>query len=154
MNRDPLAALRDIHLPAPVCPWPPAPGWWIAGLLGVGLLIGVFVLGRRWRRRTAYRRAALRELQQLADNPDHRLVVEEVAALVKRVAIVGCGHQQVARLTGEEWLRFLDRTGRTDQFTAGPGRALGEDRYRRAGAADVKTLRRLVGRWIREHRRC
>ncbi|MFZ5764442.1 MAG: DUF4381 domain-containing protein [Thermodesulfobacteriota bacterium] len=154
MSPDPLAALRDIHLPDPVSPWPPAPGWWIVGLLGVGLFIGSFVLGRRWRHRTAYRRKALHELQRLADTPDHRLIVDELAALVKRVAIAGFGHQQVARLSGEEWLRFLDRTGRTNQFTVGPGRALGEDRYRRAVTADVEALRRLVGRWIRGHRRC
>ncbi|MDP7406676.1 MAG: DUF4381 domain-containing protein, partial [SAR324 cluster bacterium] len=29
MNQDPLAALRDVHLPPAVSWWPPAPGWWI-----------------------------------------------------------------------------------------------------------------------------
>ena len=29
MKQDPLAALRDIHMPEAVAWWPPAPGWWL-----------------------------------------------------------------------------------------------------------------------------
>ena len=29
MENDPLAQLRDIHLPEPILWWPLAPGWWV-----------------------------------------------------------------------------------------------------------------------------
>ena len=41
---DPLAELRDIHLPGPIEVWPPALGWWlVAILLSCALLALVMV---------------------------------------------------------------------------------------------------------------
>ena len=37
MNQDPLAALRDVHLPPAVSWWPPAPGW--GGILFIILVL-------------------------------------------------------------------------------------------------------------------
>ena len=36
---DPLAQLRDIHLPEPVSWWPPALGWWLVAMTVMTLLI-------------------------------------------------------------------------------------------------------------------
>ena len=64
-----LSQLRDIHLPPPVSWWPLAPGWWL--LLGTLLLLTAiaFWLWRR-RRRSNWRREALRELAQLHGSDD------------------------------------------------------------------------------------
>ncbi len=38
-SEDPLAQLRDLHLPQAVADWPPALGWWLlAGLVLSGLV--------------------------------------------------------------------------------------------------------------------
>ena len=41
---DPLAQLRDIHLPGPVESWPPAIGWWILLAIILLLVLAVFKL--------------------------------------------------------------------------------------------------------------
>ena len=61
-QQDPLAQLRDIHLPDPVGFWPLAPGWWILGLL-ILILLGVALrfLIKRYRN-NRYRKQALSKL--------------------------------------------------------------------------------------------
>jgi len=154
---DPLAGLKDLHLPPPVGWWPPAPGWWgLAMLVLVGLGVAGYFLGRYfWRNR--YRRVALRELRLLRENAssqEPRCQLELLAALLRRVAMEGCGRTRVAPLSGAAWLELLDRTGRTNQFSAGPGRVLGQDLYRPIPAEDPVHLYPLVEEWIRRHRSC
>lgn len=150
-----LDQLKDIHLPPPVGWWPPAPGWWLL-LLVLVILITAGVFLRRYLKRS-YRRAALRELRNLRENPAglaDRSRLELLAALLRRVAIRSCGREQVARLSGEAWLAFLDRSGQTHQFTAGAGRALGDELYRTGDEVDLAGLFPLVESWIRRHRSC
>jgi hypothetical protein len=154
---DPLAQLRDIHLPAPIGWWPPAPGWWLLGLLVLAVLATAGLLLRRYLRRNRYRRAALRELRILAATRAEyrtREAVEQIAILLRRVAIQTSGRAAVAPLAGESWLEFLDRQGGTDQFTTGPGRVLGESLYRPTVEADLDRLLPLVEKWIRRSRQC
>jgi hypothetical protein len=150
-----LDQLKDIHLPPPVGWWPPAPGWWLL-LIGVaGLALAGYFLRRYFKH--SYRRAALRELRALRENAiglGDRSRLELLAALLRRVAIRSCGREQVAPLSGEAWLAFLDRSGKTGQFTTGVGRALGSDLYRAGVEADLQGLFPLVESWIRRHRAC
>lgn len=149
-NSDALQGLRDIHLPAPVSFWPPAPGWWLLALLLVLVLIAAGWWWRRYRR-TAYRRAALQELQNLqqalrqgrADTP----IIAELSVLLRRTAISRYGRQQVAALHGTAWLAFLDRTGRTTHFST-QGQALLEAPYRRDTTMQAEPLLTLAQRWL------
>lgn len=150
---DPPAQLRDIHLPEPVSWWPPAPGWWIVALVTLAALILALYLVRRYLRRTRYRRLAIRELEILmAREKDNRALLEKISALLRRVAIHAYGRQEVAPLSGTAWLAFLDRTGKTDRFSRGEGKILGDAIYRASPEADMAGVRRAAEKWIRGHR--
>ena len=140
--------LRDLHLPETISWWPLAPGWWI--VLGLALIAVGFSLQRYLARRArgAARRSALRQLDELLTEYEaQRNAVSfaaEVSALLRRAMLAYAPRQNVAGLTGEEWLAWLDRDLAHPQFVAGPGRALIELPYRNPASdtidADVYAL--------------
>lgn len=152
---DPLAGLRDWHLPDPVSWWPPAPGWWALTILA--LAVG-FALVRWWLRRrrdTAPVRAALAELaelrERLGSDLDARAFVAAVSRLLRRLALVRYPREQVAALSGPDWLAFLQVSGRGLVFTDEAGRLLadGPFRDRPAGETELADLARAASAWIR-----
>jgi hypothetical protein len=78
-------------------------------------------------------------------------------AWLKRVALVAYAREQVAALSGNAWLTFLDRTGGTSRFTRGPGAVLAavSSRPGLAAALDTAQVAALVTTaqdWIQRHR--
>jgi Domain of unknown function (DUF4381) len=147
-------------VPPPVPWWPPAPGWFVVG--GVLLVLSFWGAWRAWKRWKAavYRRAALAEWRQLttqASDPALReAALQALPELVKRTALAAFPRDEVASLSGMEWLRFLDRTGRTDAFTRGRGQLLSELAYdrrlsARLDAAAVDEVFAAARRWIDGH---
>jgi hypothetical protein len=135
MNPDPasLDRLHDVVAPLPVPWWPPAPGWyWVLGTLML-LLVVALVRGLLSWQRNRYRREALAEWRRqetLLRDPSQRTVaLAGLAELIKRTALSAFPREQVASLTGPDWLAFLDRTGSTKDFTAGPGEILEKAAY-------------------------
>ena len=123
-----LGQLRDIHLPAPISWWPPAPGWWLLAAFIVAILIGLFVWYRR-RQRDNWRHSALAELarlrQQYAAQPTaaHNIIAE-LSVLLRRVSISCFPRAEVAKLSGDKWLAFLDRNLDGSPFQSEQGRLL------------------------------
>lgn len=154
MTADPLADLRDWHLPDPVSWWPPAPGWWLLAAVILGALVLGARLWLRWRGRTSLQRAARRELErlgrELAADGDRRRYLAELSRLLRRLALAWYPRVQVAGLTGDDWLAFLDATGGAGEFSDGVGRVLVESAYRPADeiAFDPEPLAALVRQWI------
>ena len=147
VDGDPLASLRPLHPPAPVEWWPPAPGWWVLAAL---LLV---LLGLVWwhRRRTALRRAALLELAQLErSEPDDTRLAIGVNQLLRRVALACFPRRQVAALSGEAWLRFLDSEAGGTGFCAGPGRLLATAPFAPVTRLERAALLALAQQWIRK----
>jgi len=148
---DPLAALRPLHEPAPVPWWPPAPGWWLAVVL---VLVAAAVLFA-WRRHTAARRAALRELRGLErKNSGSVALAAAINRLLKRYALACYPRAQVADLTGRRWLDFLATHQGGRGFSEDAGQALLTLPYGGGGAegTDAGPLLVLARRWIRANR--
>jgi hypothetical protein len=131
--QDPLSQLRDLHLPAPPPWWPPAPGWWLLGALGIAaIILAVWLLRRRYAR-GAPRRFALAQFDTLlAAYRGGRLTpiayVDATNRVLKRL-LIASGHQQAAPLSGSAWLGYLDGLSETTTFSRGPGTVLGSVRY-------------------------
>lgn len=153
-----LAQLQEIPLPEPVPYVPRTIGWAvIAALL---LLALVFVCWRtvRHRRLNAYRREALAELDRIDASARHDASsISTVPALLKRTAIAATSREAVASLSGDEWLRFLDRTMKGEAFQKGAGRwlpllAYADSSPPELSADEQRALIELARRWIRTHR--
>jgi hypothetical protein len=147
--------LRDIHLPDTLLWWPLAIGWWfvIAMLLGIITGFGVFYYLKK-KNKTQYRAItdALDILKQLAKEENKSVLITHISQLLRRVCISLYGRKQVAGLTGERWLRFLDRKGKTTAFTKGVGRVLVVYPYQKTVDYSRQEILLLVQVWLQDQR--
>ena len=154
MAADQLQQLRDIHLPEPPGWWPPAPGWWLLAALAVAALWWAIVRLRARRRRSAplrFGRAAYAEIfRRYQDGElDYPEYLDETDELIKRVLIHGLDDHRARRATGEAWLRHLDGYLGDSGFSRGPGRVLGDERFRPEPTGDPAALHQLVTRLLK-----
>ena len=134
METDLLAQLRDIHLPAEPLWWPPAPGWW---LLGLALLVGLgYVIHRARLAVRRYRpiREARRCYAELyagyqRGEIDSAGYLQQANELLKRLYVHGVGDDRARRANDEAWLAYLNARSGRDNFSEGPGRQLGNQRF-------------------------
>ena len=153
MNPSPLASLdlRDIHAAATPEFWPPAPGWWVLAVLITALLfLAGWQLNKRWRQRQLQSRI-LKELDAL-DGHSPAEIATGVSTLLRRVALMRYERSEVAPLSGDAWLSFLDSTGGSGAFSDGVGSVLATAPY---AAHDVTStnsdaLLTLARQWIKQ----
>ena len=146
--------LRDIHLPAPVSWWPPAPGWWLLG----GLIIVLILSGLWWRHRHQcryYRRVALSQLAKLetryCQTPHEIALIAELSRLIRHMAVLHYPTQNCAGLQGEDWLKFLDHPFADAPFSSGIGQVLAQGPYQRQEQLEhPDQLVSLCRRWIKQ----
>ncbi|WP_418296233.1 DUF4381 domain-containing protein [Microbulbifer sp. SA54] len=143
---DMLAQLVPPPEPPAVSMWPVTPA--AKGLSALLLLLLLLLIWRQIQiyRANAYRRAALAELQQAQDDP------AQVAEILRRTALAAYPREQVAGLTGDDWLAFLNQGYPGDAFTGEVGRALLQGPYRKVAPAQSSELARAARDWIRRHR--
>ena len=144
--------LRDLHLPELIGWWPLAAGWWfLIGLVVAGFAYLLFKAFNQWRRNAA-RRLALKELsriqQDFRQGIDEISLAIELSELLRRTMLAYAPRNEVAGLTGEGWLRWLDRGLDDRPFSQGPGQNVESLPYRRPAAieddVDVEGLIRAV----------
>lgn len=147
--------LRDIHLPAEPGFWPPAPGWWILAILLLALLFWLARIGLHRYRLRCQRLSILAMLDELEQ--DSNIVtpqkIAHISSLLRRLALMRHPRQQVAALTGTDWLHFLDDSGGNGRFSHGPGQVLASGPYQPTlpSDLDIGALGVLLRDWIKKN---
>ena len=156
-----LEKLHEIILPAPVSRMPETAGWYV--VFGLVLLVAGWCFYQRLRRfrGNRYRRLALQELELIErklQQPEQRAkALAEIPALLKWTALEAFPQSDVAGLSGEPWLAFLDKTIGGKEFSDGEGRLLPvlayapAERTARISDESVRKLLQLIRRWIKRH---
>ena len=127
-------ALRDLHLPEAIGWWPLAPGWWL--LIALAVLGLGWLLLRAWRKRqfNAARRYAIRALAaveaEYRENHNPVALGHQVSSLLRRAMLAYAPRHEVAGLTGESWLEWLDRGLPVPYFHTEGGKSLLQLPYR------------------------
>ena len=120
-----LKNLHDVVAPAPESMWPPATGWYVlaALILVTAVLVTIQLIMRWWRNR--YRKAGLFELTQLRkSSSDPSQTVAGIDRILKRVALVAWPRKEVAGLSGDSWITFLNQTAPSKLFDVEQARKL------------------------------
>ncbi len=157
---NPLDQLKDIHTPDAIGLWPPAIGWYlVAAFLIAALVLAGVILWRRWQQ-NAYRRAALRECddieREITAGSDSRAAAIRIATLLKRTALSVFRRAEVASLSGDAWILFLESKASEAHFSITSSQLLIEASFRENppdNQSDVARLLDEARRWIRKHQR-
>jgi hypothetical protein len=149
-----LGEFVEVVSPAAISWWPQTVAWNVLGLLfAVLLLFRAYKALLSWYR-NRYRREAQARLQQLAIRLPEGLPVSDINRLLKLTALVPFPRQQVASLSGADWVNFLNRQCPEAPFTEEQLTLLATGSYQ-AQQLDRNQGEALLGAcetWVSEHR--
>ena len=154
-----IHGIDEIIVPDAIPWWPSAPAWKVLGVIMVLLLIAQTI---RWAKhwwRNRYRREVLRQLEQLQHQAGTRLqdVVAMLPYYIKVTALQAYPREDVASLSGPDWLSFLDANYSGPAFSADTGKKLLSVSYlpREQWQMDDTESQKLIEmsrQWIARHR--
>jgi len=151
-----IRGINEVLAPDPISWFPAAPGWRYVSL-ALLLLLGWrgWLYWRNWRR-NRYRRAALAQLSRLRDaHGNSSALLQALSTLLKATALQAYPRVEVAHLSGDVWLRWLNEHGNGASFSRSSATLLGESVYQAQSAAESTDLQRLLqeaGNWISSHK--
>jgi hypothetical protein len=147
-----LQQLKDIHLPHAIYMWPTAPGWVLLYILSIAILGYGINLWYQKRKRRFTIKFALQQLNQLQTltsyNPDKINIAAEISTLIRRTALYYFQRDAIAGLCGQDWLKFLNASGNTTEFTNAAGQLLIDAPYRKTNETDIAPLFALTQNWL------
>ena len=149
-----LQQLKDIHLPQGISMWPTAPGWIVLYLILFACVL-LFIYYRYQQKKRSYTADyALRQLIQLKKlmlhNPNHIHIAAEISTLIRRTALHYFNRKTIAGLSGQNWLQFLNNSGRTTGFNSDVGQVLINAPYSKHDNSDLTPLFLLTEKWLTE----
>lgn len=149
---DPLAQLRDIHLPADISTWPMAPGWWLLLIVAASLLGWLtWLLVKRYRARL-YRRQAILRIIQLQQNQGADLLPALFATL-KQTANSAYPERHFSSLSINDFIAFMQSSCNQPLFKNLPSN-LDNMLYAERPEIDSALTEQLISSaiiWIKQH---
>lgn len=144
--------LRDIHLPRAISWWPLAPGWWLAFVFAL-LVILLVALCLYKIFKPSLKKKAVKELMTIEKafdiHGDAAFCLAELSLFLRRTVLCQQHTDQIAGLTGERWLNHLDQALGSTEFSCGAGQILLEAPYRlHAEKEDALQLMQLCRKWV------
>ena len=151
--------LRDIHLPDPISWWPIAPGWWLV-IVSLFLIIAVIFILRKIYLGKQLKRDIISELenikQQFHQTQNKSQLAKSLSILLRRASITHYPENNIAGLTGNNWLNYLDITNSNASsgrvFQSDTGEALLSAPYLPDNSPqdyDAQALIQLCESWLR-----
>jgi hypothetical protein len=139
-----LDQLKNVHLPDAVSIFPLANGWYI--LIGLILIIMAALIGLKFLKRKNYKKQVYAILADIEKNLPEE-TISEVSILIKRVAIMKFPEEPVHTMFGTKWLEFLDKTGKTTNFTHGDGHHL-QNIYQNIKLENPEKFFAVIKQWL------
>ncbi|QJR79868.1 DUF4381 domain-containing protein [Alteromonas pelagimontana] len=103
--QNPLAQLKDVHVPEDVYWWPLAWGWWLLAVLILALLVYVVVWWKKRRQLNRARRYAMEEARHIDSRQEDWPA--KLNGILKRTAQSYFSNDSVSGLYGQRWQKFL-----------------------------------------------
>jgi hypothetical protein len=152
--------LKDIHLPDSILWWPPAPGWWVLGVVLITFLFLMLLLLPklwRWLRYKPVRSLSLKEFylikQSHQQQADQKQTLQAITTLLRRTVMSKSGRIGHAGVVGDDWINQLNQMSQKDCFTQAQGKLLKHGRYQPAiegqNKADIDSLLQSCENWIK-----
>lgn len=159
---NPLDDLPPLAMPVEPGFWPPAPGWWILGLLAISMLLFFAFRITTYRKQRALKNTAIKRLKELNANRikqpsstsrmDNKEFINHTAKLLRQFTIQQYGAEIFASLTDKQWLYALDLLVNDTLMNTEAGELI-IDRYkaqRDYSEEDIQTLYLASLKWL-EH---
>ena len=148
-----LVDFVEVVAPTAVSWLPQTAGWAWLGVAILVLLLRYLVQRVRHWYRNRYRREAAGRLTQLASSTDHDTWLVELNRLLKLTALAAYSREQVARLSGTDWVEFLNRQCAAPPFNAELGTLLAQGTYNNTLLSQTKQQALLAAaqHWVSNH---
>ena len=146
-TNNPLANLKNIHLPEKISIFPLAYGWWILIIVFILLLIITLYFLYKKRKKSIIKKQIINQFRNLVIKSENKELISNISIFLKKLAMNKYPNSNVHILFSNDWLSFLDSKMDSKDFTLGAGKILNNN-YKNINIENPKPLIELCEKWI------
>jgi len=153
MGTQELSKLKEIALPEQISYLPQTSAWYILfSLIAISIL---YLLWKQYKhyQKNLYRKEALLELSKIKGEESYNAL----PILIKRVALLFADRSEIASLSNEAWLEYLNKSYNGNGFSTDSGKLLITLSYSSPSEisqyqqGEIDALFNLIVEWIKKH---